>query len=156
MTIGPVIRTVRTKARPARAFAIFTGQMGGWWPRGNTVAARMHADIVIEPHVGGRWFERDDAGAETLWGQVLVWEPPARLVLAWQLDGERRYDPELITEVEITFHPAGDGTEVRLEHRNLERLRKRADTWAAAIAEGWSQKVLEFAAYADALPDQEE
>ena len=157
MTIAPVQRTVCTKAPPARAFAIFTGQMGRWWPRGDTVAAQPHADIVIEPHVGGRWFERDDAGAETPWGHVLVWDPPARLVLAWQLDGEHRFDPELITEVEITFHPVdGGGTEVRLEHRNLERVRKNASRWAAAVTEGWSQKVLEFAAYANDLPDQED
>jgi uncharacterized protein YndB with AHSA1/START domain len=155
MTIAPVRRTARTKAPPARAFAIFSGQMGRWWPRGDTVAALPHADIVIEPHVGGRWFERDSAGAETPWGQVLVWEPPARLVLAWQLDGEHRYDPELITEVEITFHPVDGGTEVHLEHRNLERFRKQPTTWAAAIADGWSQKVIEFATFAD-RPDKEE
>ena len=156
MTIAPVRRTVRTKAPPARAFAIFTGQMGRWWPRGDTVAAQPHADIVIEPHAGGRWFERDDAGVETPWGHVLVWEPPVRLILAWQLDGEHRFDPDLITEVEISFHSVEGGTEVRLEHRNLERFRKRPADWAAAVAGGWTQKVVEFAAYADALPAQEE
>ena len=155
MTIAPLRRTVRTKAPPARAFEIFTSQMGRWWPRGQTVAAQPHADIVVEPRVGGRWFERDDAGAETQWGHVLAWEPPARLVLAWQLDGERRYEPSLITEVEITFQPVDGGTEVRLEHRNLERFRKHAATWTAAVAEGWTRKLAEFAAFAD-LPDQEE
>ena len=155
MTIAPLRRTVRTKAPPARAFEIFTGQMGRWWPRGQTVAAQPHADIVVEPRVGGRWFERDDAGAETQWGHVLVWEPPERLVLAWQLDGERRYEPSLITEVEITFQPVEGGTEVRLEHRYLERFRKHAATWTAAVTEGWTRKLAEFAAFAD-LPVQEE
>lgn len=157
MTIAPVRCSVRTKAPPAKAFAIFTSQMGRWWPRGRTVGESPHADIVVEPLVGGRWFERDDAGVETPWGQVLVWEPPVRLVLAWQLDGEHRFDPELITEVEITFAPAdGGGTEVRLEHRNLERFRKRPDAWSAAVREGWSEMVLVFADYADRLPDREE
>jgi hypothetical protein len=158
MTIAPVRRTVRTKAPPARAFEIFTGQMGRWWPRGQTPGAQPHADIVVEPCVGGRWFERDDAGAETPWGHVLAWEPPGRLLLAWQLDGDRRYDPELITEVEITFEPVDGGTEVRLEHRDLERFRRQAATWTAAVTEGWSRKLVEFADYADLddLPDQEE
>ena len=156
MTIAPVRRTARTKAPPARAFAIFTGQMGRWWPRGQTVAAMPHADIFIEPFVGGRWFERDDAGAQTPWGEVLVWDPPARLVLAWRLDGEHRYDPDLLTEVEITFAAMEGGTEVRLEHRNLERFRRKAAAWTAAVSEGWTAKIAEFAAYADlSNPDPE-
>jgi len=157
MTIAPVRRSIHTKAPPARAFEIFTGRMGRWWPRGRTVGQAPHADIVLEPHVGGRWFERNDEGRETQWGKVLVWEPPVRLVLAWQLDGEKRYDPELITEVEITFAPAdGGGTEVRLEHRNLERFRKNRDAWAAAVESGWTDMVRIFGDYLDRLPDAEE
>jgi uncharacterized protein YndB with AHSA1/START domain len=157
MTIAPVRRQVRTKAPPARAFAIFTAQIGRWWPRGQTVGANPHADIVIEPRVGGRWFERDDAGIETPWGHVLAWDPPGRLVLAWQLDGEKRYDPDLVTEVEITFAPLEDGgTQVTLEHRDLERFRKRRDAWAAQVEEGWTEMVEIFADFANRLPDQEE
>lgn len=156
MTIAPVRRTTRTKAPPARAFEIFTGQIGRWWPKGNGVGAQPLVEVVIEPGVGGRWFERDAAGRETQWGHVLAWEPPGRLVLAWQLDGDRRFDPGLITEVEITFQPVdGGGTEVRLEHRNLERFRRQATSWVVAVTEGWTQKLSEFAAFAD-LPDQEE
>ena len=91
---------------------------------------------------------------ETPWGHVLVWEPPARLVLAWQLDGDHRYDPELITEVEITFHPVDGGTEVRLEHRNLEaRFGKKAhDLGGRHQPRAGPREVGEFAAYAD-LPE---
>jgi uncharacterized protein YndB with AHSA1/START domain len=149
MTIAPVRRAVRTKAPPARAFEIFTGQIGRWWPQGRTVGARPHVDLIIEPHEGGRWYERDAEGVETQWGKVLVWAPPSRLVLAWQLDADHRYDPRLDTEVEITFAPAeSGGTEVTLEHRNLERFRK--DAWVAAVREGWAEMVEIFAAFADA------
>jgi len=48
-------------------------------------------------------------------------------VLAWQISGEWRYDPDLVTEVEVRFTPKGVGvTKVELEHRNLERLGDRA------------------------------
>jgi hypothetical protein len=36
---------------------------------------------------------------------VVVWEPPSRLVLAWQISGEWAYDADLWTEVEVTFTP---------------------------------------------------
>jgi uncharacterized protein YndB with AHSA1/START domain len=144
-TIAPVRRVVRTNASPPRAFEIFTAQMGRWWPRGQTVALQPHEDIVIEPRVGGRWFERDSQGRETQWGTVLAWEPPERLILAWQLDAERRYDASLVTEVEICFAPApGGGTEVSLEHRNLDRFRKHAEHWATAIGDGWSVMLSKF------------
>ena len=154
MTIAPVRRSVRTKAPPARAFDIFTSQIGRWWPKGRTPAANPHVDLVIEPWVGGRWFERDADGAETPWGKVLVWDPPGRLVLAWQLNAQHRYEASLITEVDILFLPAdGGGTEVTLEHRNLERFRSGADAWVARITEGWTEMAEIFAAFANRPDD---
>jgi uncharacterized protein YndB with AHSA1/START domain len=156
MTIAPIRRSVHTKAPPPKAFEIFTGQIGRWWPKGQGVGAQPLVEVVLEPGSGGRWFERDAAGRETQWGQVLVWEPPERLILAWQLNREKRFDPNLITEVELTFMAAhGGGTDVALEHRNLERFGKDAVQWLASIGGGWSQKLGEFAAFAD-LPDQKE
>jgi len=156
MTIAPIRRTVHTKAPPTKAFEIFTGQIGRWWPKGQGVGAQPLDEMVIEPGVGGRWFERDATGHETQWGRVLNWDPPGRLVLAWQLNREKRFDLDLITEVELTFTAAREGgTEVTLEHRNLERFGKDGARFAASIGGGWSQKLGEFAAFAD-QPDKEE
>jgi uncharacterized protein YndB with AHSA1/START domain len=64
-------------------------------------------------------------GGECEWGRVLVFEPPERLVLAWQITGEWRYDPDFLTEVEVRFIPeAEERTCVELEHRDLEALRR--------------------------------
>ena len=43
---------------------------------------------------------------------MLVWEPPQRFVLAWQisLKGEYAPDPAKSSEAEVTFTPQGDGT----------------------------------------------
>jgi uncharacterized protein YndB with AHSA1/START domain len=78
---------------------------------------------VIEPGVGGRWYGLHEDGAENLWGDVLAWEPPARLLLAWRISGQWAYDPELLTEVEVRFTAVGeDQTRVDFEHRGLERF----------------------------------
>lgn len=156
MTIAPIRRTVHTKAPPTKAFGIFAGQIGRWWPKGNGVGAQPLVEVVIEPGVGGRWFERDAEGRETQWGCVLAWDPPERLILGWQLNREKWFDPDLITEVELTFSAAPDGgTDVSLEHRNLERFGQDAVQWLSSIGGGWTQKLGEYAAFAD-LPDQEE
>lgn len=150
MSIAPIVRTVRTKAAPERAFTLFATRMGDWWPKGRTVGQQPHVAVVIEPWPEGRWFERDAAGVETTWGKVLAWEPPSRLLLGWQLDRTFRYDPELLTEVEITFEPAGDGgTIVRLEHRNLERFGADAAMHADKLRNGWPGMLGHFADFSD-------
>ena len=87
--------------------------MGRWWPATHSVGASPLRDVVIEPATGGRWFGRLEDGSEAEWGKVLAWEPPARLLLDWQI-GEARG-----TEVEVTFEPEGPGSRVVLEHRGF-------------------------------------
>lgn len=152
MTIAPVLCRIEVKGPPARAFELFTSRIEAWWPKGRTIGKQPHAAIVLEPHAGGRWFERDADGHETRWGTVLAWEPPSRLLLGWQISTRWAYDPDLLTEVEVTFAPAaGGGTVVTLEHRDLERLGTDAVEAAAKIASGWPARLADFAAHADAL-----
>jgi hypothetical protein len=53
-------------------------------------------------------------------------ERPDRLLLAWQLNAEFDYDPDLETTVEVRFTPDGDHTIVDFEHRDLERFGDKA------------------------------
>ncbi len=155
MSIDPVVHMIEVKVPPARTFDLFARQIGLWWPKGRTIGRSAHADIVIEPRAGGRWFERDADGRETQWGKVLAWEPPSRLLLGWQIRQQPTgwgYDPDLLSEVEVTFAPLDSGgTRVRLEHRNLERLGAGAAEMAAKIRGGWAERLAEFALFADAL-----
>jgi uncharacterized protein YndB with AHSA1/START domain len=149
MTIAPIVRTVTVKAPPARAFELFVGAMGEWWPRGKTIGHNPFTEIVVERRPGGRWFERAGDGVETDWGKVLEISPPHRLLLAWQLDAAFRHDPTLITEVELTFAPLEGGTRVTLEHRNLERFGDSAARLADQLGGGWPTILDLFAGHAD-------
>ena len=150
MSIAPIVKSVTVKAPPARAFELFAGQMERWWPIGKTVGKNPHVAIVLEPRVGGRWFERDVDGNETHWGKVLAWEPPTRLLLGWQLNSKWIHDPDFLTEVELTFAPAEGGTMVTLEHRNLERFGTDAAKHAESLRGGWPTRLAEFAVYTNA------
>ena len=103
MTIVPVRREIVVAAPQDRAFDVFARRMGSWWNPLHHILDEELADVLIEPRVGGRWAEVGRSGAEYAWGQVLVWEPPSRVVLAWQLDTQWEYAADLETEVEVRF-----------------------------------------------------
>ena len=151
MSIAPVVQSVRVKADPARTFDLFVNRMEAWWPHGRTIGKNPHLAILLEQKPGGRWFERDADGNETNWGKVLDWNPPRRLLLGWQVNTGWAYDPDLLTEVELTFAPHDEGgTLVTLEHRDLERVGADAAGHAEKLRGGWPTHLREFADYANA------
>ena len=136
---APVRKTIFVNAPQDRAFDVFAKGIGRWWPKSHSISESGLDFSVIEPCQGGRWYERGTDGTECEIGKVLAWEPPARLLLAWQLDADWKFHPELITEVEVTFAPEGEGTRVSLEHRHLERVAERAEQMRERIDSpgGW-------------------
>ena len=132
-----------------RAFRVFTAKMGSWWPKEHHIGAAELKDCVIEPKVNGRWYELGEDGTTCEWGKVLEWDPPTRLVLAWQLGPDFKYDPTLVTEVEVRFTSLGlKRTRVDFEHRNLERFGEAAERLQGAMDAGWGQILDSFVATA--------
>ena len=130
---APLQLTFRVACPAEHAFRIWTERTSLWWPADHTVTGEDGLDVVIEPGVGGRIYERTAGGREEDWGEVLAWDPPRRLAYLWHL----RADRADATEVEITFVPDGDGTEVRIDHRGWERLGERGDAWRDRNRRGW-------------------
>jgi uncharacterized protein YndB with AHSA1/START domain len=120
----PVRKSITVKAGAERAFRVFTEGVDTWWPREHHIGKSPMKKAVIEPRAGGRCYSEQIDNTECDWGRVLVWEPPRRVVMAWQISTEWQYQPDLAksSEVEIRFTPQSDGsTRVDLEHRNFNR-----------------------------------
>jgi mannose-6-phosphate isomerase-like protein (cupin superfamily) len=121
--VDVVTATVEVAVNPARAFAIFTEEIGQWWRPGPINWNDSHRAIGIrfESWVGGRLLEVYDAatGEGFECGRVVVWEPGVRLVFLYRDAGHEIDD----TEVEVRFEPIEGGTRVTLEHRGWEKLR---------------------------------
>ena len=148
---APVRKEILVKVAPARAFEVFTAGMGRWWPASHNTEPTAITDVVVEPRAGGRWFSRHEDGLEAEWGKVIAWEPPNRVLLAWQLNAEFKYDPDFITEVEVRFVAEGSGTRVLLEHRNLERYGEATEKVRGMIdsPDGWGGLLALFARTAE-------
>jgi uncharacterized protein YndB with AHSA1/START domain len=147
VVLEPVRRALVVNVPVERAFAVFTGEQSRWWPLDTHHIGEQDAEAaVLEPRAGGRWFERAADGTECEWGRVLVWEPPARVVLAWHLNADWQFDPNpsAASEIEVTFAPEGDGaTRVELVHRNIERHARAEDIRAAVDSDGGWNGLLE-------------
>src|SRR4029077_11422194 len=76
VTIAPVRKSIRVNANQAHAFEVFTSGLGRWWPRTHTVGKPPMRTAVLEPRLGGRWYELSEDGSQADVGKVLVWEPP--------------------------------------------------------------------------------
>jgi uncharacterized protein YndB with AHSA1/START domain len=126
---------------PEHAFDVWAERTSLWWPHGHSVSGDPNLTVTIEPRPGGRIFERTPAGAEHDWGEVLVWEPPRRLVYLWHL----RFDRADATEVEISFAAAPEGTAVTIVHRGWERLGATGPDRRARNERGWAGLIPHYA-----------
>ena len=147
--VSAVRKTIRVTAPQEVAFRVFTERMTSWWPlETHHLGAAKAVAAVIEPRVGGRWFERGEDGSETPWGTVVTWDPPRRVVLTWDISADFRCDPNLGTEVEVRFVAEGPrATRVEFEHRYLDRFGARADEMRAIFDSpgGWTGLLERFA-----------
>jgi uncharacterized protein YndB with AHSA1/START domain len=137
---APLHITFGVDCPPRHAFAVWTSNIGTWWPPDHTVTGSPD-EIVLEARPGGQIYETS-AGVKHAWGEVTVWEPPRRLAYLWHL-GRDRGDA---TEVEIRFvDEGGDRTRIEIEHSGWERLGDTADTWRDRNRAGWDSLLPHFA-----------
>jgi hypothetical protein len=132
--IEPLRIEVDIACPPAHAFATWAERFGSWWPTSHTVTGDPAA-IVLEPHLGGRIYERGPDGREIEWGEITGWDPPRGLTYRWHL----RRDRADATDVHIRFLATGEGsTRMEIVHDGWERLGAEAEQWRDANRGGWS------------------
>jgi hypothetical protein len=150
--IEPIRRSVTVRLEPERAFDLFTAEIDTWWPveTHSRAASEFEGEgvkverVEFERRAGGRVLEHLSNGHVLPWAEILVWERPARFVLAWKPHPR----PQPPTEVEVRFVPADGGTRVELEHRGWERLDVDIAPVYRSYDDGWVATLERFAAAA--------
>lgn len=144
--IAPLVVQFDVRATPEHAFEVWTERCALWWPPAHTLSKRP-ATIRFEPFPGGRIYETAGDGAEHLWGDVIDWEPPARIRYRWHLF----FDRSEATEVEVTFRAGGGGTTVRIEQRGWEGLGDAGEPRRARTEQVWEALGPRFATACEAV-----
>ena len=136
-----VHRELRIDAAPSTVFAFLTdpAKMVRW----------MGIEAVLDPRPGGDYgvtINRHDR----VRGEVLEIVPDRRLVFTWGWEGGALPVGPGESRVEISLEPDGDGTLLRLAHRNLPREMRAFHTLGWETATG---RLASVAAGQDPGPD---
>ena len=107
--VEPIRWSIRVRCSVERAFDTFTAQIDLWWPPGHKRFDT--SQLVFEPRLGGRLYERAQTGEENRLGDVLHWEPPFRVMYSWYPGSN--VGP---TTVDVRFRVDGDATVVDVAH----------------------------------------
>ncbi len=103
---------IRVSAPRERVFTALTTGVGRWWH----LRIRQHdlsTTMVLEPHVGGRFFEDLGDGTGALWGTVLDFLPPKLL----RIGGPLSMRTPVTCVFEYHLEEDGNDTIVKFQHR---------------------------------------
>jgi len=101
---------IRIEAKPETVFDFFTDpdKMIQWMGR----------SAELDPRAGGRFY-LDINGENIASGEYIELDPPRKVVFSWGWEGEDSVTPPGSSTVEILLDADGDGTQMRLIHRDL-------------------------------------
>ncbi len=116
-----ILVSIRVAATPARAFEVFTREIGSWWrPNGLFRFTRKSpGQLKFEPGPSGRLIEILPDGEIFEIGHITAWEPPMRLAFSWR---QETFAPGQLTHVEVRFEAVGDETRVKVEHYGWDTI----------------------------------
>ena len=111
-------KSIHVERAPAVTFHAFCDDIGKWWPlkEGFSFGGERAKDLLMEGHIGGRFYELYTDGTEFEIGRVEIYDPPKLVAFTW-----RAPKWEAPTRIEVRFTPDGAGTRVDVEHSGWER-----------------------------------
>jgi uncharacterized protein YndB with AHSA1/START domain len=153
-TTEPIRRRMTVACPADRAFEVFTMGMATWWPlETHSIAVDQEleqraTDVAVEPRAGGLVEEVLDDGSRRRWAEILVWDPPRRVVYGWKPNDL----PTPPTELDVMFDADGGTTTVELEHRGWEGLGSHAEQLQPLYASegGWTMVLERYRGAAEA------
>jgi uncharacterized protein YndB with AHSA1/START domain len=136
----PIVKEVRIDARPETVFGFFTepDKLTRW----------LCDEAAVDPRPGGINHQTHPGGADNphgpycMRGEFVEVSPPSRVVFTWGFENPEVGIRPGGSTVEVTLTPDGDGTRLRLVHRELPESERDSHDW------GWDEMLMRLAAAA--------
>ncbi len=149
------VRTsVDVTVAPDVAFSVFTTGIDRWWNRDHHLLSGELKLVGVDPEVGGRMWEENDAGDTCTWGRVLTWDPPRTFAFSWLLNVDFTIPQAnaVGSRVTVTFEPIDSGTRVTLVHDRFEDHGPGWENMRDGVGSegGWPSGIRRYAEVADA------
>lgn len=107
-------------------------QTSKWWPEG--FATKADARIIIEPKLGGRWYEHWGKSAGLVWYDVIGIDPPRSILLRGQLSA--KFGGPAMTMLEIKLEANKKRTTLHLSDHTWGNVSPKMRD---SLEEGWKQ-----------------
>lgn len=110
----PIVKETWIDASPETVFAFFT--------EADLLTRWLAEEATLDPRPGGVCHQRhrgDDGNPYSMRGEFVDVQSPSRVVFTWGFEEPSVGVPPGASTVEVTLRPDGDGTRLRLEHRDL-------------------------------------
>jgi uncharacterized protein YndB with AHSA1/START domain len=95
----PITHEYVLRCSVGHAFATYASRIDDWWDPRYTANAGTLEELTIEPRVGGRVYATHRDVGEDDWGEVIVWDPPHRLVHTFTLAQDPAHPSEVAVEL---------------------------------------------------------
>jgi uncharacterized protein YndB with AHSA1/START domain len=117
--MSAVIVSLRVRATPQEAFAVFTEEIAAWWKPNGLFQLTPLGDGVLRFEDAERLVATLPNGKEFEIGRVTAWAPGERLAFTWR---QASFTPQQSTHVDVRFAAVGDETRVTVEHRGWDTI----------------------------------
>ncbi len=122
MDTSPIVHELTLTCTPDHAFEVFTSHIGEWWDPQYSGNPETLSTVTIDPRMRGQITERHSDGSEHDWGEVIAWDPPAKVAFSFTLAQDRTVP----SVVRATFVPSDEGTRMTFEHDGWNELNAEA------------------------------
>ena len=138
MDTSPIVHELTLTCTPDHAFEVFTSRIGEWWDPQYSGNPETFSTVTIDPRMRGQITERHDDGSEHDWGEVIAWDPPAKVAFSFTLAQDRTVlEKPAETTGTAASNAASRRVEVVLLEEKVENITKGEPE--GAFASAWDQ-----------------
>ena len=138
-----ITKILHVRLGAAESIDLMIADIALWWPvSSHSVSAAngsLPLALTVKPRPGGQFIETLADGTKTVWGTITHWVHPRQIKIDWHV-GQPQIDA---TQIELTFTPEKNGTQIILTHSGWEKFGQAGLSIRAEYDKSWDHVFLD-------------